>query len=56
VTALDPLRQVAWRTGMRAANALGDDDGVRTAFQRCEEALARTHTSPSPATRSLLQR
>lgn len=28
VTAIDPLREVAWRVRMRAANALGDDDGV----------------------------
>ncbi|WP_033328792.1 BTAD domain-containing putative transcriptional regulator [Streptomyces yerevanensis] len=54
-TALDPLREVAWRVRMRAANALGDDGGVLTAFQRCEAALSRIDTSPSPSTRRLLK-
>ncbi|MER5224310.1 BTAD domain-containing putative transcriptional regulator [Streptomyces flaveus] len=54
-TALDPLREVAWRVRMRAANALGDDGGVLTAFQRCEAALSRIDASPSPSTRRLLK-
>ncbi|MGX5207215.1 BTAD domain-containing putative transcriptional regulator [Streptomyces violaceus] len=54
-TALDPLREVAWRVRMRAANALGDDDGVLTAFLGCEAALARIDASPSPSTRKLLK-
>lgn len=53
VTAIDPLREVAWRVRMRAANALGDDDGVLTAFQGCEAAPARIDASPSPSTREL---
>lgn len=55
VTAVDPLREVVWRVRMRAANALGDDDGVRTAYVGCEEALARIDASPSPSTRRLLK-
>ncbi|NEA67053.1 BTAD domain-containing putative transcriptional regulator [Streptomyces sp. SID12488] len=54
-TTIDPLREVAWRVRMRAANALGDDDGVLTAFQRCETALARIDATPSPSTRRLLK-
>jgi len=55
VTASDPLREMVWRVRMRAANALGDDDGVLTAFLGCEEALARIGASPSPSTRKLLK-
>ncbi|WP_192583352.1 AfsR/SARP family transcriptional regulator [Streptomyces albicerus] len=55
VTASDPLREVAWRVRMRAANALGDDDGVLTAFLGCEAALARIDATPSPSTRKLLK-
>ncbi|MFI9169623.1 BTAD domain-containing putative transcriptional regulator [Streptomyces lincolnensis] len=54
-TAIDPLREVAWRVRMRAANALGDDDGVLTAFQGCETALAQIDATPSPSTRKLLK-
>ncbi|MGW0476480.1 BTAD domain-containing putative transcriptional regulator [Streptomyces coeruleorubidus] len=54
-TAIDPLREVAWRVRMRAANALGDDDGVLTAFQDCEAALAGIDATPSPSTRRLLK-
>jgi DNA-binding SARP family transcriptional activator len=55
VTASDPLREVAWRVRMRAANALGDDDGVLTALLARETALARIDASPSPSTRKLLK-
>ncbi|WP_326668726.1 bacterial transcriptional activator domain-containing protein [Streptomyces canus] len=54
-TAIDPFREVAWRVRMRAANALGDDDGVLTAFQLCETALAQIDATPSPSTRRLLK-
>ncbi|MEU6182192.1 AfsR/SARP family transcriptional regulator [Streptomyces coeruleorubidus] len=54
-TAIDPLREVAWRVRMRAANALGDDDGVLTAFQDSEAALAGIDATPSPRTRGLLK-
>jgi DNA-binding SARP family transcriptional activator len=55
-TAIDPFCEVAWRVWMRAANALGDDDGVLTAFQGCETALAQIDATPSPSTRKQLQR
>ncbi|MCX5287098.1 bacterial transcriptional activator domain-containing protein [Streptomyces sp. NBC_00453] len=54
-TAIDPLHEVAWRVRMGAANALGDDDGVLTAFQGCETALAQIDATPSPSTRRLLK-
>ncbi|MDX3545824.1 bacterial transcriptional activator domain-containing protein [Streptomyces europaeiscabiei] len=54
-TAIDPLREVAWRVRMRAANALGDDDGVLTAVQGCETALPQIDATPSPRTRKLAQ-
>ncbi|MFF1300056.1 MULTISPECIES: BTAD domain-containing putative transcriptional regulator [unclassified Streptomyces] len=54
-TAIAPFREVAWRVWMRAANALGDDDGVLTAFQGCETALAQIDATPSPSTRKLLK-
>ena len=53
--AIDPLREVVWRVRMRAANALGDGDGVLTAFQGCETALAQIDATPSPSTRKLLK-
>ncbi|MGX1474480.1 UNVERIFIED_CONTAM: DNA-binding SARP family transcriptional activator [Streptomyces canus] len=49
--AIDPLRGVAWRVRMCAANVLGDDDGVLTAFQGCETALPQIDATPSPSTR-----
>ncbi|MEU9917353.1 bacterial transcriptional activator domain-containing protein [Streptomyces sp. NPDC051001] len=55
LTAIDPFREVAWRVWMRAANALGDDDGVLTAFQGCETALAQIGATPSPSTRKVLK-
>jgi DNA-binding SARP family transcriptional activator len=56
VLAADPFREAAWRLTMRVANALGDDDGVIRAYQRCERALARIGTEPAPTTRELLER
>ncbi|WP_409107700.1 bacterial transcriptional activator domain-containing protein [Streptomyces europaeiscabiei] len=53
-TAIDPLREVAWRVRMHAANALGDDD-VLTAVQGCETALPQIDATPSPRTRKLAQ-
>jgi ATP/maltotriose-dependent transcriptional regulator MalT/DNA-binding SARP family transcriptional activator len=52
----DPFREAAWRLTMRAANALGDHDGVIRAYQRCESALAQIGTDPAPSTRELLER
>ncbi|MDX3665958.1 AfsR/SARP family transcriptional regulator [Streptomyces europaeiscabiei] len=54
-TTIDPLREVAWRVRMRAANALGDDDGVLTAFHACETALAQIDATPALSTRKLLK-
>jgi DNA-binding SARP family transcriptional activator len=56
VLAADAFREAAWRLTMRIANALGDDDGVIRAFQRCERALAQLGTEPAPSTRDLLER
>jgi ATP/maltotriose-dependent transcriptional regulator MalT/DNA-binding SARP family transcriptional activator len=52
----DPFREAAWRLTMRIASALGDDDGVIRAYQRCERALAQLGTEPAPSTRELLGR
>jgi hypothetical protein len=54
--AIDPLREVTWRVRTRAANAPGDDDGVLTAFQGCETALAQIDATLSPSTRKLFKR
>jgi pentatricopeptide repeat protein len=51
-----PLREGAWRLTMRLAAALGDDDGVIRAYQRCEQALAEVGAAPAPTTRALLER
>jgi DNA-binding SARP family transcriptional activator len=56
VLTADPFREAAWRLTMRIASALGDDDGVIRAYQRCERALARLGTEPAPSTRELLGR
>jgi DNA-binding SARP family transcriptional activator len=56
VLAADQFREAAWRLTMRVANALGDDDGVIRAYQRCERALAKLGTEPAPSTRDLLAR
>jgi hypothetical protein len=39
---------------MRIAAALGDDDAVLRAYQRCEQALATIGTSPTASTQRLL--
>jgi DNA-binding SARP family transcriptional activator len=51
----DAYHEAAWRLRMRIASALGDEPGVITAFHGCEEALAQLATTPSPATRQLLE-
>jgi DNA-binding SARP family transcriptional activator len=56
VLAGDPLREGAWRLTMRLAAALGDDDGVIRAYQRCEQALAEVGAASAPTTRALLER
>jgi DNA-binding SARP family transcriptional activator len=50
----DRFREAAWRLAMRIAAALGHDDGVISAFHRCEEALAEIGATPARATRQLL--
>jgi DNA-binding SARP family transcriptional activator len=55
VLGADAFREAAWRLTMRIANALGDQDGVLRAYQRCERALARLGTEPAPSTRELLE-
>jgi DNA-binding SARP family transcriptional activator len=50
----EPHREAAFRLTMRLAAALGDEDGVIRAFQRCERALAEIGARPSPTTRGLL--
>ncbi|MGW1786588.1 BTAD domain-containing putative transcriptional regulator [Streptomyces sp. NPDC002143] len=51
----DPYREAAWRTTMRIASMLGDDDGVISAYRRCEQALAQLDAQPSSSTRELLR-
>lgn len=51
----EPYREATWRLRMRVANALGDYDGVLTAFTDCERALAGVGATASSSTRVLLQ-
>lgn len=51
----EPLRESGWRLTMKIANALGDEDGIITAYQGCERALAAVATTPSGSTRQLLE-
>jgi ATP/maltotriose-dependent transcriptional regulator MalT/DNA-binding SARP family transcriptional activator len=50
----EPYREAAYRLTMRLAAALGDEDGVLRAFERCERALAEIGAEPAPTTRRLL--
>ncbi len=52
----EPYREPAHRLTMRLAAALGDDDGVIRAFQRCERELAAVGAAPTQTTRQLLAR
>jgi DNA-binding SARP family transcriptional activator len=52
----EPYREAAWRLTMRLASALGDEDGVIRAYQRCEQELAAIGASPAPTSRQLLER
>jgi DNA-binding SARP family transcriptional activator len=56
VLRVEPYREAAWRLTMRLASALGDEDGVIRAYQRCEQALAEVGATPAPTTRQLLER
>jgi DNA-binding SARP family transcriptional activator len=51
----EPYREAAFRLTMRLAGALGDQDGVIRAFQRCERALAAIGAEPTQTTRRLLE-
>jgi ATP/maltotriose-dependent transcriptional regulator MalT/DNA-binding SARP family transcriptional activator len=50
----EPYREAAFRLTMRLAAALGDEDGVIRAFQRCERELAAVGAAPTRSTRQLL--
>jgi ATP/maltotriose-dependent transcriptional regulator MalT len=52
----DRGRESAWHILMRAAEAVGDQDGVTRAFRECERVLTGLGMAPSPTTRSLLER
>ncbi|MBV9919021.1 MAG: hypothetical protein JO153_21155 [Solirubrobacterales bacterium] len=54
VLTADALREGGWRLAMRIAAALGDDDEILRAYQRCERALATIGTSPTASTQRLL--
>jgi DNA-binding SARP family transcriptional activator len=56
VLSAEPYREAAHRLTMRLADALGDQDGVLRAFQRCERALAAVGAEPGMTTRRLLER
>jgi DNA-binding SARP family transcriptional activator len=56
VLGAEPYREPAHRLSMRLAGALGDDDGVIRAFQRCERELAAVGAAPTQTTRQLLAR
>jgi DNA-binding SARP family transcriptional activator len=55
VVVVDPYREAAWRLLMRLAAALGDDDGVITAYRSCVEALREIGAEPSGPTVALLR-
>jgi ATP/maltotriose-dependent transcriptional regulator MalT/DNA-binding SARP family transcriptional activator len=52
----DQFRERAWRLKMRVAAAVGDGDGVISAFRGCEAALTALKIAPTDSTRQLLQR
>ncbi|WP_382306847.1 BTAD domain-containing putative transcriptional regulator [Herbiconiux sp. UC225_62] len=52
----DQFRERAWRLKMRVAAAVGDGDGVISAFRACKSALATIKVAPTESTRQLLQR
>jgi ATP/maltotriose-dependent transcriptional regulator MalT/DNA-binding SARP family transcriptional activator len=55
VVRADPFREAPWRLSMRVRSALGDEDGVIRAFQRCRQALAEVGTRPSITSVRLLE-
>jgi DNA-binding SARP family transcriptional activator len=51
----DQYREGAWRLIMRTAGSLGDEAGVLSAYQGCEQALAGLSARPSATTTRLLE-
>jgi ATP/maltotriose-dependent transcriptional regulator MalT/DNA-binding SARP family transcriptional activator len=51
----DPYHEEGWRLQMRIAAALGSSAGVLQAYRRCAAALAELDTTPTTATRALLE-
>ena len=49
----DPYSERAWRMLMRVSDAIGDADGVTSAYLRCEDAFAEGNLVPSVATKDL---
>jgi ATP/maltotriose-dependent transcriptional regulator MalT/DNA-binding SARP family transcriptional activator len=54
VLARDAYRERAWRLSMKIASYVGDTDRVIAAYHGCEAALRELPTTPSRATRALL--
>ena len=53
IVAAEPLTERAWRLRMEAASAMGDDEGVLSAFLECRSRLAAIQLEPSPETLAL---
>lgn len=56
VIVTNPFRESAWRTLMKVATAVGEDDAAVQAYRGCKLALAEIGTEPTPGTRALLAR
>ena len=56
IVAAEPLTERAWRLRMEAAAAMGDDEGVLSAFLECRNRLSAIDLEPSPETLALARR
>ena len=56
IVAQEPLTERAWRLRMEAAAAMGDDEGVLSAFLECRTRLGEIELEPSPETLALARR
>lgn len=56
VVETNPFRESAWRTLIKLATTIGDEDAAIKAYRNCKSALAELGTEPAPATRALLPR
>ena len=56
IVAAEPLTERAWRLRMEAAAAMGDDEGVLSAFLECRSHLSAIKLEPSPETLALARR